>query len=84
MSAASIFRILSIFCMVVGGLLAYGLILKKIGFIGGTIAMILLPVTAAVAPWYKGFVLNQWAPLILIYGGATSAYIFSAIEENVR
>lgn len=82
MQVALIFRILSIFCMFIGSLLAYGFILKKIGFIWGTLAMIFFPVTAAVAPWYEGFVLDQWIPLILIYGGAASACIFGAVEDK--
>lgn len=84
MSTTSIFRVSSILCIFVGSLLAYGIILKKIGFIWGTIAMMLLPVTAAIAPWYESFVLNQWLPLILIYGGAAFACIFGVIEEKMR
>lgn len=77
-------RVLSIVCMILGGLLSYGFILHKIGFILGIVAMMFLPITAVVAPWYEGFVLSNWLPFILVYGGTVAAFIFGSMESKLR
>ncbi len=75
-------RILAIICTFLGGLLAYGFVLHKLGFILGVVAAILLPVTLCVAPFYEGFVDNNWLPMILLFGGTLAAGLMGLIAER--
>ncbi|EKD75454.1 MAG: hypothetical protein ACD_44C00125G0006 [uncultured bacterium] len=77
-------RIISISCVILGGLLSYGFVLHKLGFILGVIAAIIFPVTVGVAPWYEGFAQGNWLPFILVYGGMVGACISGFLEEKLK
>ncbi|MBX3708274.1 MAG: hypothetical protein KIT56_03505 [Gammaproteobacteria bacterium] len=83
-SVAKGLQIFSIICLILGGVLAYGFVLQKLGFILGVIAAILLPVTVVVAPWYEGFVLGKWLPFFLLYGGLAVQILLTLIEDKLR
>ena len=56
-----------------GFFLCIGIIAKAAGFWGIVAALFLAPITFLAAPLYAGFVLEDWFPLILNYGGGVLA-----------
>ena len=83
-SMAFVLRIISVACIVIGGLMSYGFILHKFGFVLGILAVIFFPVTLSVVPFYEGFTKSNWIPFLFMYGGVTSACIFGFIESKLR
>ena len=62
-----------------GFLLCVGIITDAVGFWGTVASFFLLPVTFVAAPWYAGFALGDWFPLMLNYGGGIGSIILCAI-----
>jgi hypothetical protein len=56
-----------------GIILCLGIIYKVAGLIGVIVSFFLLPITFGIAPFYAGFALDNWRPLIVSYGGIAVA-----------
>ena len=56
-----------------GSWLCLVIIWKAAGFWGAAAAVILFPITFAIAPFYAGFANGEWFPAILNYGGVAVA-----------
>jgi hypothetical protein len=74
--------IFSIFGAVVGliggiwGLIVcLGIISSKVGALAAILALILLPATLTIAPWYVAIVENNWFPVLLVYGSGIGAIL---------
>ncbi len=56
---------------------------KGLGTIVGVISIFLAPALLGLAPWYSGFALGDWFPLLLTYGGGIGASILFAIGSAI-
>jgi hypothetical protein len=74
-------------CYVVFGvwglLLSFSIVHEIVGFWGFVIAVVVLPVTFAAAPWYALFHWGTWFPLLVSYGGFILAAILSGIGSSL-
>lgn len=52
-----------------GMIICLGIIYKVAGIIGVVVSFFLLPITFGIAPFYAGFALDNWFPMILNFGG---------------
>lgn len=57
-------------------------IIDTLGFIGGLVAFILLPVTIVFAPFYVGFSTGDWTLLAITYGGGIVATVLFAMCKD--
>ena len=57
----------------IGLIITFGIVKQALGIVGAIIAIFLFPITLAFAPWYAGLVLDNWQPLLIIYGGGIVA-----------
>ena len=65
-----------------GLFLCIGIIVNAAGF-WGLVTALLLPVTFLAAPLYSGFVLDDWFPLILSYGGGLFSLALVSIGDTI-
>ncbi|QSR89294.1 DUF805 domain-containing protein [Methylacidiphilum caldifontis] len=68
---------------VVSFILNLSIVIKVVGFWGGLIAFMVLPITLIFAPWYAGFAQHNWLPLIVTYGGTILGAGFIAIGHLI-
>jgi hypothetical protein len=66
-----------------GLFLCIGIIANAAGFWGIVTALLLAPITFLVAPLYSGFVLDDWFPLILNYGGGLVSMVLIGIGDTM-
>lgn len=62
-----------------GLIICFGIVQDALGTVVAVIAFFLAPFLLTLAPWYSGFALGDWFPLMLIYGGGIGATILFAI-----
>jgi hypothetical protein len=60
-----------------------GIVVDELGFIGGTIAFFLFPVTLYFAPWYAAIAQGNWFPVFLVYGSTIAALILYGIGAAI-
>ena len=79
----SLFKIPGYIVYGVGGLWGFltclSIVFNTLGFIGGVLALMFLPFTLAIAPWYAIIKEGNWFPLILVYGSGLVGTILLAI-----
>ena len=68
-------------CLIVGTVWIIRIIVAQWGIAIAGICMFAWPITLVIIPWYAGFELGIWWPLILIWGGSLVGRIFIAILE---
>ena len=57
-------------------------IVDNLGFIGGTIAFFVFPVTIIFAPFYVGFSTGNWTLLVITYGGGIVASLIFGMAKD--
>jgi len=72
-----------IVCGFWGLIICFGIVQKALGTIVAVISLVLAPALLGLAPWYSGFFLGEWFPLLLTYGGGIVAYILFAIGSAI-
>ena len=66
-----------------GLFLCIAFIAKAAGFWGIVAALLLAPITFLAAPLYSGFVLDDWFPVILNYGGGLVSMALVSIGDTI-
>lgn len=66
-----------------GFFLCLAIISKVAGYGGIVVALVLGPVTFTAAPFYAGFVWDDWFPLILNYGGSIAGITLIGIGDAI-
>lgn len=66
-----------------GLFLCIDIIANAAGFWGIVTALLLAPITFLAAPLYSGFVLDDWFPLILSYGGGLFSLALVVIGDTM-
>lgn len=56
-------------CTIWGLILSLIIVARLTGLLGLMIGFVLFPISLLVVPWYAGFELGNWFPLIISYGG---------------
>lgn len=72
-----------IVCGVWGVFICFAIVQKALGTIVAIISLILVPTLLGLAPLYSGFVLGDWFPFLLTYGGGIGATILFAIGSAI-
>jgi hypothetical protein len=57
-------------------------IIDKLGFIGGLIAFLIIPLTIVFAPFYVGFATGNWTLLAITYGGGILAAVLFGLSKQ--
>ena len=57
------------------------IIAEEWGIFAGVLGFLLAPVTCVVMPWYAGFALGNWIPLIICGGGLISVIALLCLGE---
>ena len=83
----SIFKVPAMIIWFVGGIwgliVCLGIVSSKLGFIGVLIGLLVFPAVLYLAPWYAGFVDDNWFPVMLIYGTSFTAWVLYAIGAAI-
>jgi hypothetical protein len=66
-----------------GLFICFGIVQNALGTVIAVISVFLAPALLGLAPWYAGFFLKDWFPLLLTYGGGLVAYILFAIGSAI-
>ena len=73
----AIFSMLGAVVGLVGGIwgliVCLGIISSKAGTLAAILALVLLPATLSIAPWYVALAENNWFPVLLVYGSGVGA-----------
>lgn len=79
----AIFKIPGYILYFIGGFwglfICIGIVHSKLGVIGVLVSLFLFPVTAYLAPWYVGFMDDNWKPVLVIYGSGILAIVLVGI-----
>jgi hypothetical protein len=82
-----IFKIPGMIIYIIAGLwgliLCLGIISDNLGYIAGAIALLLLPATLTLAPWYEALANANWYPLVVVYGGGLTGSILFALGTAI-
>lgn len=83
----AIFNVPAMILYFAGGLwgliICLGIVASKVGTFGAVIAFFLLPFTLYLAPFYAGFAMDNWFPLMVVYGSGISAMILFGIGSAI-
>lgn len=83
----AIFKVTALIVYFVGGLwglfMCLGIVVSKLGFIGGAIAFFFFPITLYFAPWYAALARDDWFPVSLVYGTSIGAAILYSIGSAI-
>ena len=66
-----------------GFFICFGIVQNTLGTVVAVISIFLAPFLLTLAPWYAGFALGEWFPLMLVYGGGIGATILFAIGAAI-
>lgn len=70
-------------CTIWGLILSLIIVARLTGLLGLMIGFVLFPVALLVVPWYAGFALHDWFPLIMSYGGLFGGLIIFGIGYRI-
>lgn len=71
-----------VICVIVGFVWTVRIVIDQWGVPMGGVSVLFFPATLSIVPWYLGFVLENWWPLALIWGGSLVGRVsFSIIED---
>jgi hypothetical protein len=83
----AIFKFPAMLIYFVGGFWGFfitmGIVIDKLGFIGGAIAFFIAPFTLYFAPWYEAIANANWFPVILVYGSTAVAGVLYMIGTMI-
>ena len=71
---------------IVGLIITFSIVNQVLGLIFAIIGLFAFPFMLGLAPWYAGFALADWQPLLVIYGGGilgtTTFYLGAVITDR--
>ena len=66
-------------CGLWGTFICFGIIQEAFGTILAVIGLFIFPALMGLAPFYAGFALGDWFPLMLVYGGSIGGLVLVGI-----
>ena len=72
-----------IVCGFWGLYICFAIVQNVLGTVVAVMSIFLAPALLSLAPWYSGFALGDWFPLLLTYGGGIGGSFLFAIGSAI-